>query len=854
MRYLKKALWLTVALMILIPCFGGFASAQGEDWLFIDGENITRNIDMAVIYNQGASTGQTQWGHNAVIDENNKVVSVIESGDAEGENLAIPQGGAVISATGVKAEWLKNNVSLGDILYYDRYTQRLFVCDGNGGFDPYFSKEFIIEDFQSGGYAVSEENGLGKTDYLYGISIDAGGTVVERGGMLNHYEGGAAIYATTAESRNELIMYAPIGAHCDIADGMATITYESDMLDESLVLALAEAEAWLTVAGSEYDYVDSEAIEAIITEAKELSEGSLDYKTAFNMIYRLENQVKLLCSETEITELRGAFHTPDETTDTEVRATVLSAKASGLNSLILRVSNGYGSFIPLPEGNRFTQDAKFGGFDVLQSYIDICRQEGIALTLCIDVYYNQYASVAAPEWLSAPNGESEGLSNRYYSPASEEFKNYFLEYVKHIVTNYDIDSLMFDYLRYPKFTESGDLGYDYDCLERFSKEYEIPAVEVEAIKTELFNSPHWKKWVEFRTGLVNSMASALSQTVRDIRSDITLLAVAERDTVDYFYMQDSLNWIKDKLFDGICVAFFEADSDEGDPLGDNAYYSDIVADKGQTFASYSGDSAYFFAGLESGSSVGGNLLNESAKAAREIGADGFIFSSLEAFNSQNYSSVLGEGVLRGTAVSPLGDTQANIKAILNFTKNKIYDHIRVSGGCEEETAISALEKIDAALASLQESPMSLEQAEDLESDMAMLFASSPAKASALEEFQAIVKLTKLMKEESEISFPEPGDESQTEESQSDKSEITEESGGSEDITAPEASQNSSETLNNIAPEEKGVDIGSILIYGFVGITAVAVIAAMIVGIKRKNNIAPDHHMPKGSAKGYEDKE
>ena len=135
--------------------------------------------------------------------------------------------------------------------------------------------------------------------------------------------------------------------------------------------------------------------------------------------------------------------------------TVASAKKAGLNSLVLRVSNGYGTFIPLPDGYKFKQDDYFGGFDVLQSYIDVCNEENIALTLCIDVYYNEYAIIANRSWLlenddigltdDAPEYETV-FEGEYFSPASKEFKEYFLSYVDYIIGTYKIESLMFDYL------------------------------------------------------------------------------------------------------------------------------------------------------------------------------------------------------------------------------------------------------------------------------------------------------------------------------------------------------------------------------------------------------------------------
>ena len=404
---------------------------------------------------------------------------------------------------------------------------------------------------------------------------------------------------------------------------------------------------------------------------------------------------------------------------------------------------------------------------------------------------------------------------------------------------------MFDYLRYPKFTETTDLGYDYNSIEAFSKEYGISMTEANEIKTQIFDSPHWSKWVEYKMGHINTMAKALCDTVRGINEGINLMVVAERDTVDYFYMQDSLTWISEGLFDGICLAMYESDADEQDPLGSNAYYGGIVADKGKTFAAYTGDKTFLFTGIETNSNINGVLLNQAINDSRLIGSDGFIFSSLDSFIGQNYHKSLSHSALRGSAVSPLGDIAEGMKDILEFSKHKIFEHIRVLGGCEEEIGLSALDRIDAALEDLENGIFSYEDAKKLEDDMSLIFAASTGKDSAIKEFKDLTKLALLSKErveaeEPDTSEPETSVPTESEDVSEEASDISEES------VDLELSENTADTEQGY----NGPDAGTILIYVFVGITAVAVIAAMIIGIKRKNTIDPNHHMPKG----YEDKE
>ncbi len=854
MKRFINILSILLALALMLPTAVIFVNAAPtENWLFIDGVNITRQVDFAVIYRGVERTGQNQWGFDIIVDGENKVTSVVKSGEAETGGTVVPQGGFIVSASGTKTEWLEKKVSVGDTVYYDEYTQKLFVCDNLGDFDPYFEKEFNIEAFGDA-FVISEEEGADiKTDFVYAITVDGEGRVISRGRKADIPEGGFTLYATTESARNDLIAFAPLGAVCTLENDKAILKFDKKDIDECLEIALNNATNAKDKALAAFADVNYNKLNALLEEATDLGKGSIDYKSVCEMAFRLESETGVIGSEEKIIELRSAFHTPDETSDTAVRATVLAAKAAGLNSIILRVSNGYGTCIPLPQGNKFSQDEKFNGFDVLKSYIKNCKDNGISLVVCLDVYYNEYASVANANWISETNGK-DGMKNKWFSPEDTEFKNYYLDYIKYILENYEIESVMFDSLRYPKFNENSDLGYDYDTMEKFSMKHEIPIGEVEEIKTKLFDSPHWLKWVEFRMGFVNDMATAISQTVRDVRSDVNLLFVAERDTVDHYYMQNSAEWIKDKLFDGVCVSTYERDGDELDLIGANAYYGGIVSDKLTTFTSYAGNESFVFVGIEASKGLSANLLNQAAIDGRSIGADGFIFSNLKDFIAQNYNLSLDEGVLRGTAVSPLGDLQSSAKKVLDFAKLKIYNKLRVWGGCDEETALAALDKIDAVLAKMDSAPFSYNQAQKIESDMAVTLASAGGKNAILNDFAKLTKMALLYKEKAELPEENP-ESSVTEESVSEDE--NEDSAGEIPGEVSESSVDKSETSADVSKSDSTafeINFGEILIYAIVGFAGVAAIAAMIVGIKRKKSIPSNHHMPKGSAKGYEDKE
>ncbi|MBR6563400.1 MAG: family 10 glycosylhydrolase, partial [Clostridia bacterium] len=589
---MKRSLAIIICLFLLLPTLCFEVAAEAEAFAFIDGENITRTADTAIIYRGVASTKQTQWGHNIVVDAEGVVTDIIESGVSDGEDLAVPENGYVISAAGNRVAWFRTNIKKGSKLHYDAYTQRLFLLDAAGSFDPYFTKQLTLTE-KAEGYVISNPLISATPLYTYDIAIDANGTVVSRGSDLTPPEGGFTVSAATKGDTASLIMYAPIGAKCTVENGVMTLTYDKTMVRRTAELAVEHANALALSAKESFVYTDHEAINTLISECSVLINNGINYRTATSIAHRLDSELASLLVQSEIYELRAAFHTPEETDIIAVRETVRAAKAAGLNTLYLRLSNGYDSFIPLPEDNKFSQAKKFGGFDVLKAYINVCAEENIALGLCVDVYYNEYASIASPDWIMQTNGDEKGVSDKYFSPTNEEFKAYFLDYMSYVVKTYGVTEIMLDHLRYPKFSEDCDYGYDYITMQEFARSHEIPINEVEAIKTELFASPHWTKWVEYRKSSVTDMAVALSETIREIRPDARITAVSARDTVEHFYMQDCLGWLENGYIDGITLALYD-DIDGRDANDELAYYDSTVKDKGEIIGAYTGKESFFF--------------------------------------------------------------------------------------------------------------------------------------------------------------------------------------------------------------------------------------------------------------------
>lgn len=839
MKLIKRTVVSVLALLFLLSFPATATAAESEKWTFIDGINITRSVNTAIIYRDIKSTGQNQWGHNIVVNADGVVTDIIQGGDTAGSDLSVPEGGMVISSAGTRIQWFKDNIKKGSSVFYDSYTQKLFVCAANGSYDPFFTKETMING-DVGKYYIPDPSVEGTPLYSYSVAVDAEGTVISRGSELSAPEGGFTVSAGTKSGLSFLVMYAPVGAKCIIDNSKAVFSYDNAMLGGTLSLLLSSAKTAVENAKAAYSDFDITKAEEIIAGAEAAADSKPDAKTVSQLAYSLETELKSALADTNVSELRGAFHIPDETSSGAVRKTLNSMKDSGLNTIILRLSNGYGSFIPLASDSRFKQDEKFGGFDVLAAYIELCREMDIDLTLCIDVYYNEYASIAAPEWLSETNGNERGLADKYFSPANSGFEDYYISYIEYIISRYDIHSLMFDSLRYPRFSEKGDLGYDDASLNLFSQQYKIPINQAEKIKTELFGSKYWKDWVEFKTKLVDGMAQRISETVRSKRPDITLTAVAARDSVDHYYMQNATGWIENGLFDGLCVALYNGYEEEADPIPELGYYDSFVKEKSTIYSAYTGEKAYFFAGLESDSTLGADLVSDAIASLRKLRSNGVVFSSLNGYFAQHYDSFLKEGVFAKEAVSPLGDTAETMKAVLDYSKSKISDKLVSLGGCSEAAAALSGARLNEAIMLLGSGALSRDDAKKLENDIAVLFADSPAKESALKELKTVTKLAGLAKTESVEILP-PDDGPDTSDPSGESSEPAEDTSAEESRT----DDGSSDPIYPIEEDPK-IEIGVILIYCFVGIALAAAIAGTVSAVKHFKNRPKKRHMPRAA--------
>lgn len=131
---------------------------------------------------------------------------------------------------------------------------------------------------------------------------------------------------------------------------------------------------------------------------------------------------------------------------------------------------------------------------------------------------------AHPDWANYDHrGEPIplGQNKPFLDPANPAVRSYLLRLYEEIVTQYDVDGLQLDYIRYPFQDPSARRSYGYGTASR-QRFQQITGVDPVTISPS--DRALWERWTEFRTEQVNSFVADVAAQMRSLRPDIVLSA------------------------------------------------------------------------------------------------------------------------------------------------------------------------------------------------------------------------------------------------------------------------------------------------------------------------------------------
>lgn len=365
------------------------------------------------------------------------------------------------------------------------------------------------------------------------------------------------------------------------------------------------------------------------------------------LVAPLQQVDTVYAEEAQANPMRAIWLRPKEINKEQVEKTVQKLADTGINTIYLE--SVYNGFTIFPVEYDYTyQNPIYGGFDVLGAYVEACHSRGMQIHAWVESFFigMQRANSGGPvykakkDWLltdkDGNNWEDTMYGKMYFlNPARPECREWIVGLYEIMVTNYDIDGVQLDYVRYPEKTKEKDYGFDDYTVNAFIEEkgvdFDPREVKVNSFEADMF--------AQYKREQVTKYVEMCSTRLREIKPDLLLsLSVYPfyNDGVKNF-MQSAEEWMKKGY---------------GDLLFPMAYYENAVKNLTTDSIRIANNSS---ANAVIGISTQNNFTIESVKNQVQTVLDagaGVAFFEYETFYSEGYADALKSTLLK--------DTQFNI--------------------------------------------------------------------------------------------------------------------------------------------------------------------------------------------------
>ena len=252
---------------------------------------------------------------------------------------------------------------------------------------------------------------------------------------------------------------------------------------------------------------------------------------------------------------------------------------SGINTVFFETLNASYPIYPsriAPEQNPLTR-----GWDPLKAAVKLAHERGMELHAWIWVFAaanqghnavlnqpdNYLGPVLSrnPDWLMTDrqgNAFDWGSRHRkaFYDPANPEVRRYLLAMIEEIASNYDVDGIQFDYIRYPFQNPRIDQtsGYSPSSRALFKDFTGKDPIEIKP------GDPLWSQWTGFRAKQVDSFVATAASRLKQRHPDLVITAaVFPLEKRDRFFrlQQNWEEWISQGWVDAIVLMTYALDTD-----------------------------------------------------------------------------------------------------------------------------------------------------------------------------------------------------------------------------------------------------------------------------------------------------
>jgi len=253
---------------------------------------------------------------------------------------------------------------------------------------------------------------------------------------------------------------------------------------------------------------------------------------------------------------------------------------SGINTVFLETVNAGYPIYPsrvAPQQNPLTQ-----GWNPLKEAVDLAHERGMELHAWVWVFaagnqaHNPLVNLPAeylgpiltahPDWANYDDRGSRippGQTKPFLDPANPAVRQYLLQLFEEIVTNYDVDGLQLDYIRYPFQDPSAGRTYGYGTAARQQFQAQTGVDPMTLSPQNANQSQLWQQWTEFRREQISSFVAETSRLVHRLKPDLILstavFALPEHQRIQQL-QQDWETWARQGDVDLIVLMSYAMDT------------------------------------------------------------------------------------------------------------------------------------------------------------------------------------------------------------------------------------------------------------------------------------------------------
>ena len=258
-------------------------------------------------------------------------------------------------------------------------------------------------------------------------------------------------------------------------------------------------------------------------------------------------------------------------------------KAAGINTVFVETVNAGYPIYPsaiAPEQNPLTK-----GWDPLAAAVDLGKAYNMEIHAWVWVFaagnqaHNPLVGKPAnypgpilnanPDWAGYDNKGNliiPGQNKPFLDPANPEVRNYLHNLFSEIVTNYDVDGLQLDYIRYPFQDPNADrlFGYGKAARAQFKELTGVDPTQLSPKSQDQRIRYFWNQWTAYRTQQITSFVAETAQRLRRQDSSLKISAAVFADDTykrQQVLQQDWEDWADQGLVDWIVLMSYASSTD-----------------------------------------------------------------------------------------------------------------------------------------------------------------------------------------------------------------------------------------------------------------------------------------------------